>query len=356
MEIEEFQLIYELIVFVVFCFSFELTKKSSQFKWILCSIFVLALTILIGTRPMNIGTDTGNYRVIFDLSRYTTLDDIKENLSEVGSDPLFNIILIVGHIIGSYTSVLVIISFLTLFFGYRFCKRLSDYLGVNNSIALFCCYLISFYIVNQQVNIIRAGLAAVLLLNYYLSVFQSDRKSAIWYGVLAIGIHFSSIFGILLPLVAKYIKFSKKIYLIGFFVAVFLAYLNFGVLNISFFAGMDLGSKNQYLTSESDVYITGFRGTFALFNTFFAILFYKYIRLQNDFIQPFFRLYILFSILFFMCFQIPYSDRIGAFSWNLIPFMTYLCALQVFKFKQNNAMVFTFVCLFIIQFGIRIFA
>lgn len=356
MKQEELQFIYEFIICLAFLLSFAFPKKNSKITRIFSGLLISCLALLVGTRPENIGTDTLNYYIWFENTKYTSLDDITSNWLTIGSDPLFNVILIIGHIIGSYTSVLVIISFLTLFFGYRFCERLCNHLGLNNSIALFCCYLISFYIFGQQINIIRAGLAAVFLLNYYLSVFQSNKKSAIWYGVIAIGIHFSSIFGILLPLVAKYIKLSKKIYLIGFFVAIILAYTNFGVLNIPFFSNIDLGSKGHYLTSESDKYITGFRASFALFNTFFAIIFYKYNSFQNNISQPFFRLYILFSILFFFCFQIPYSDRIGAFSWNTIPFITYFCALQVSNLKQNKAMILTFLCLFVIQFGVSLLA
>lgn len=356
MLLDEFQLYYNLIVIVAFVISFMLTRKYRLLKHTFALGLTILLTIFIGYRPENIGTDTTNYETIFHLAKNTSFDDIIYNLKIFGSDPLFNIILLIGHIIGSYSSVLVITSFLTTFFGYRFCKRLSNHLQINNSIALFCCYLISFYIFGQQINIIRAGLATVFLLNYYLSVLQSNNKSAIYYGAIAIGIHFSSIFGILLPLIAKHIKLSNKIYLIGFFVALALAYINFGILNIQFFSNIDLGSRNIYLTTESSKYITGFRSSFALFNTFFAIIFYKYLRHQNSLSQPFFRLYILFSILFFLCFQIPYSDRIGAFSWNLIPFLTYLCALQIFKYKQNKALFYTFISLFVINIGINFLA
>lgn len=354
MRLDEFQFYYELIVFVVFLTSIIISRKYRFLNKTIALSFIICLTIFIGFRPEDIGTDTTSYQIIFYLARSSSINDIINNLKIIGSDPLFKIILIIGHIIGSYTSVLVIISFLTLYWGYRFCERLCNYLGINYSISLFCCYLISFYIFGQQINIIRAGLAAVFLLNYYLSVFQSDKKSAIWYGVIAIGIHFSSIFGILLPLIAKYIKLSKRIYIIGFFVALILAYANFGVLNIPLFSNIDLDRKGYYLTSESEKYITGFRTSFALFNSFFAIIFYKYIRQQNSLYQSFFRLYILFSILFFLCFQIPYSDRIGAFSWNIIPFITYFCASQVFKLKEKKAMIYTFLCLFVIQFGVSL--
>lgn len=356
MKQEELQFFYELIVSFAFLLSFAFPKKNSKITSIFSGLLISGLALLIGTRPENIGTDTFNYYLWFEKTKLTTLNDIKDNLSTFGSEPLFNIILIIGHIIGSYTSVLIIISFITLLFAYHFSKRLCNIINVNNSTALFCCYLTSFYIFGQQINIIRSGLAAVLLLNYYLSIFQSNKKSAIYYGFLAIGIHFSSIFGIILPIIAKIFKISKNTYLVSFFVFLILAYLNFGILNIPFFSSIDLGTKGRYLTSDNSEYITGFRASFALFNTFFAIVFYKYLKPNIILSKEYFRLFILFSILFFVCFQIPYSDRIGALSWNLIPFLTYLCALQIFKHKQNKALLYTFISLFVINIGINFLA
>lgn len=343
---------YNQTLIIVFFLSLFTNRLSKNVIHSFAAIFILCFAIFIGSRHMSVGTDTGMYYYRFYGTTDNSFSNILDSADEFASEPLFTILLKVSSLIGySFHLALTIISLLTLSFSYLFCARLSKIIKVN-PLSLFCCYLISFYILGQQINIIRAGLSTAFVLNYYLSVFQGKRKSAIIYALVAFGIHFSSLFGIFMALVAKYVRLDIKVYMILCFLALFVSYLNLGILNVDLIAGMDIGDKSNYLTNDASQYETGFRPGFAIFNLFFALFFYKFINRQQNINDQFFRLYVLLTCLFFACFQIPFSDRVGGYSWNLIPFLTYLSMETMLKKYRKMAMVCTFVFLYLVKLAI----
>lgn len=343
---------YNHILVIVFFLSLFTNKFSKNIIHSLAAIFIVLFAIFIGSRHISVGTDTGMYYYQFYGITNESFQDILESANKFASEPLFFIILKTSSIIGySFHLALTIISLLTLSFAYIFCARFSKIIKAN-PLSLFCCYLISFYILGQQINIIRAGIASTFILNYYLSLFQDKRKSAIIYAFVALGLHFSSLFGIGMALVAKYVRLDIKVYMLLCFAALAVSYLNMGILNVDMIAGIDIGDKSNYLTNDASQYVTGFRPGFAIFNIFFALLFYTYNNHQYDIIDQFFRLYILLSCLFFTCFQIPFSDRVGGYSWNLIPFLTYFSIETMLKRYRQMAIVCTFVFLYFIAITI----
>jgi hypothetical protein len=73
----------------------------------------------------------------------------------------------------------------------------------------------------------------------------------------------------------------------------------------------------------SRLYSIGFKPQFVAFNTLF-LLFFAYIRkfvYVSEESTQLFKYYLLTSSLFFMVFQLPYSDRWGVMSWVAIPFL-----------------------------------
>lgn len=340
---------YHHILILVFCLSLMTNRLSKNIIHCFAAIFIVLFAIFIGYRDLSVGADTEIYYYDYYGTTDLSFSNIIDSADSFASEPLFFIILKTSSLIGySFNLALMIISLLTLSFTYLFCARLSKTLTVN-PLSIFCCYLTSFYIFSQQVNIIRVGLATSFLLNYYLSVFQDQRKRAIIFALVALGIHFSCMFGIIMTLVAKYIRLDAKHYMLLCFAALFVSYFNLGVLNIDLIAGMDIGDKSKYLTNETDQYIVGFRPGFAIFNLFFALFFYRHIHRQDNINNQFFRLYILLTCLFFACFQIPFSDRVGGFSWNLIPFLSYFSMVSMLNRYRPMAMVCTFIFLYTIQ-------
>ncbi len=344
--------IYNNVVFLVFFLSLLTNRFSKNIINSIAMLFVLLLALFIGSRHISVGIDTEMYYYRYFGTTDLSFSNIISSAEEFASEPLFTLLLKTSSLIGySFQLALTIISLITLSFSYLFCTRVSKIVKVN-PLSLFCCYLISFYIFGQQINIIRAGLASSFILNYYLSLFQDKRKSAIIYALIAVGIHFSSMFGIFMALVAKYVRLDIKVYMLLCFAALFVSYFNMGILNVNMIAGMDLGDKSGYLTSDSTQYEVGFRPGFAVFNLLFAVLFYAYLNRHNDIYNTFFRLYILLTCLFFICFQIPFSDRVGGFSWNLIPFLTYFSMDTALKKYRQFATVCTFIFLYVVKMAV----
>jgi len=103
----------------------------------------------------------------------------------------------------------------------------------------------------------------------------------------------------------------------------FLSYFNFSILNFSSVIESILSGANDkrlsYLDPKDLGYQIGFRLDFVLFNTIFLMLFLVVRKsLNNNFYDYLLKYYCLSSFLFFMAFQINFSDRFGLFSWFAI--------------------------------------
>jgi hypothetical protein len=118
-------------------------------------------------------------------------------------------------------------------------------------------------------------------------------------------------------------KISVYFWLALYFIALVLSYLDYGILNISPLLVDLLESDKRLIYIEFDdiKYEIGFKPQFAIFNSVF--LFLGLYLLKNLKVKEKFRIllkyFMLSSILFFMAFQIPFSDRWGLFSWIVIP-------------------------------------
>src|SRR5690625_2341324 len=116
---------------------------------------------------------------------------------------------------------------------------------------------------------------------------------------------------------------------INFFIFIYLSFLSLSFIGVglkdfvpflSYFLEGD--RRISYLYSESTKYRIGFRADFALFNTFFLFIFlFINKKTKDDQYKDLLIYYILSSCVFFLSFQIPYSDRIGLFSWFTIPIL-----------------------------------
>ena len=355
----QLQYIYYIAIIAGFIISQLWKDKKNSGVALVGWVMVFILSYYIGARDLDTGVDTLNYKYAFDRVTGTTFSEWKDFLDTFGEDPIFKAILIIGHQIGDFQSTLWLISVLTLSISFVFSIRISRILGNNNPVAVFCCYLISFYCFGQQYNIIRAGLAAPLLLNFYLSLFQSRKRSALIYAVLALGIHFSSIIAILLAVVAKLWHFSIKTGAMIYFGAMILSFFGIGVKNIDFFTSMDNKKVKAYTGDyyTSFDYKTGFRYGFAAFNTIVYFLERWLMRFKNGntaLLNYLLRLFVLLSSIFFAWFTIPFSDRVGAFSWNIIPFMIFIAIWSHFQNRESLSRLISFLIISFMNLGISL--
>lgn len=313
------------LVLVSIC-SIEINKdyiKQQKFGKILVFIPILFLIPLIGLRDYNVGTDTTNYYNIVWLTN--------ESIS-LDADFLFIFLAKIIKYLGlSYSSFLFIVATIFILINYIAIKKICNYYN-SNILYTFFTYFSMFFFLSLSINIIRQGLSlSFLLLAYSYLINKSSKKKAIMAAGIAIMFHVTALIPILIYFVSykKYRILKNEYFYLLYVLFIILSYLNIGLLDISPYVLKVLGSDNRradYLLDDDFGYTIGFKPQFVVFNTFFLfVALYVKSRMLSSVIKSEYsviiRYYILASCIFFMAFQIPFSDRWGLFSWISIPIL-----------------------------------
>lgn len=327
-----FPLLYNLIYFITACFVFisslsiEVNKdylRQIKLGRVLILLPVIFLIPLIGLRELNVGSDTLSYYVILWLTD-TSIDYSSEFLFVLIAETIkyFNL---------TYGYFLFLIASLFVFLMYSFVRKISISYH-SNALFVFFAYMSMFFFLSLSINIIRQGVSlAFLLLAYSYFVNKESKLKLILFILASLAFHSSSIISLsiftLVILSRKIIVIKDKYYYLAFVLFIALSYLNFGLLDIAPTLMEFLGSdnrRNSYLSGDDSGYNVGFRLDFIIFNTIFLFIsiYTKSIIIDKDFKSIYsniVRYYVAASCLFFMAFQVPYSDRWGLFSWMVIP-------------------------------------
>lgn len=323
-----YKITYAITAFIVFIssMSIELKKdfsRQEKLGRLLIFLPVILLIPLIGLRDIDIGTDTYGYYYLLWLTN---------NKIELSSEFLFFLLAeILKYFSLSYTYFLSIVASLFILLIYFFIRKISI-VYYSNAFFIFFAYMSMFFFLSLGVNIIRQGVAlACLLVAYSYFVNKESRLKIIIFILASLAFHSSSLIPLLIFTLVIFSRNSTiikdKYYYSVFIFFIILSYLNFGILDIAPTLIDFLGGDNRrvgYLSGDDLDYNTGFRLNFVIFNTiFFVISIYAKslimdINLKNVY-SSMVRYYIASSCLFFMAFQLPYSDRWGLFSWIVIP-------------------------------------
>lgn len=360
-----FNFIFNLIYFCTACLvlvsslSCEI-KKDIFFQNKLGSYLVLfpliSMIFLIGLRDTSVGVDTNNYYNFFWL---------KDVSLDFGGEFLFTLlILIIKYFDLSFGYFLFIISCISIIFNFLALRKINSLYKSN----LFICFFSSlsfFFFISMNTNIIRQGVSlSLLLFAYSLWVEKNNKNKILFFIALSLFFHSTSIIPIILFLISilfSKIKFNPTIILIlAYFVSIFLSYSKFSLLNISPLILEVLGGdrRESYFMDKETNYSIGFKPQFVIFNTFFLILaLYIKERLNDSFIKNEYNLlisyYIISSIIFFMAFQLPFSDRWGLFSWITIPFL--VMPLFYSPFLKNGIKLHYIIMLIFIFIGFELY-
>lgn len=326
-----FLYVYNIIYVCSACFvlmsslSIEIRKDfffQNKLGRFLIFLPLVSLIFLVGFREYDVGTDTGNYY------NYLWLSNTELNFN---SEFLFNLLVIILKNFNlNYTCFLLLISFLFYVFLYGALEIYTKKFKSNLFISFFLCISLFFFL-SMSINVIRQGVSlSILLLSYALWI---ERKSNFWilfFVFLALAFHLTSIVPVLIFIVSNFFSKDKffNFLILTYFFMILLSYLNYGFLNISTLFMDFLGGDNRavYFADDDYGYQVGFKPQFVIFNTFF-LFFSLYVRngLKDIFLEKKYTqlisYYIISSIVLFMAFQLPFSDRWGLFSWVVIPFL-----------------------------------
>lgn len=323
---ESFFIKYYLLYFiffsiaVAFAFQVDFKKHLSVFNvsQTILHVFVFLFIVLIGLRGINIGTDTRNYLAQFEIYQSYFY----------GSDILmFCIYAILNQLHLPFHSFLLLMSFLYIGTLIVSIKKNSTIFS-SNALLIFFAYLSLFFFSNLGVNIIRQGVSLSFLLLFIVNFQDSNEKSTSWIipAILSILFHITSAIPILIYfLIVMISRIPLFYYYLFYILSIFFSFFGQGILLLEEYITFLLvdDRRLEYLNDTSNVYQVGFRPEFIVFNSIFliAFLFIKSYLVNNNYYNSLVKYYLIMSGIFFMTFQIPYSDRWGLMSWIVIPIM-----------------------------------
>jgi hypothetical protein len=353
---DQFQLTYNIIflfialvgVFIVLNQEI-LQSYSNKSALFLCFIFLLILGFFFGGRSEEIGTDTWVYIYRYENFQYEGLGD---------KDIFYPLVLVFFRFFSKAPQFFLYcmgITYVSLIF--LFIKNYKIDQGTVNKFLLFLLFFVMPSFLSMGINIIRQGIALVLLLNAYNALNEKRYKTMVLYCVFAMFFHLTSLIPIILYALTKYIR-NIKISVGIFIVTILLALLNFGLPQIlsaflPFLSETDVRIAGYFSGDNQTLFTVGFKPQFVAFNSAFLVLALfinnsyegnkeKYMRLLHYFC--------LSSSVFFMAFQIPYSDRWGIFSWVVAPLLLSPFILTGIQQRNMGSLFVYFFSVFIFLF------
>lgn len=325
--------LYFFIGFFLLLTSFKISLKGGanvilKQNYFISKIIILLLILFVGLRSFKTGTDTINYYSYW----------LREENFNFGTDFLLYAILTGLKKIGfSYQFFLLTISFLFFLTLYRAYRNLTKAFKVNLLFFLFC-FLSFFFSLTTSINVIRQGLSLVFLILAF-SYYKVNKKKLhiILIVCISLSFHLTAIIPIALFYISKRVKHLNMFFFIVLYLSsITFSLLNRGLLDISPFIEDILQDDKRlaYLNQDEKLYEIGFKPQFVIFNSIFLILsFYikKKYRLGESY-KVYIIYYILSSSLFYLAFQMIFSDRWGLFSWFFIPILLH----PLFRIVQSD--------------------
>jgi len=338
--------ISSIVLFLCLALDFRTIKLNKRIINYLTNTILFLLILIVGLRDYDVGTDTIEYYPY----------KWQMNLASNSSELLMDIILkLVKYFNGSFTIFLLVYSTIYFVFFYKSFVNYSKVYKVY-PIILFFIFISLFFSESMGINVIRQGVSlAFLAYAYSLWITKFKIIKIIPFIILSFLSHTTSVIPILTFIIINYVfkKQELKYFYVLYVLGIILSVLNIGILNIVPFLQDFLQDSRRsiYLTSESEKYIVGFKPQFVAFNTIFLLIFiYVNKLLKNKNLnfnyEILLKYYISISFIFFMAFQIPYSDRWGLFSWVSIPFLVAPAFSEYIKPHFKTSIVLFFVLIF----------
>lgn len=349
---EDFQLYYYLLysltafLGLILALNLDIKNLKSKKAGLFFSILIIVcFFILFGFRNEDVGTDTNVY--IWQFDNYKLL--------EIDIDFLYSFLLIFLNKFTVGSSVfLLTLSGLYLFTLAWACLKIAKITNINVYFLIFS-FVSMFFFQSFGINIMRQGIGLSFFLlgvSYYLEKKLLSVNMFIAFFV-AVGFHFTSIIPCLFFISIILFKNVKLIYYyILYGIAIIVSIAKISLLDfLSFLSFLIVDERRSgYISGETDgLYTIGFKPQFVVFNTFFLFLFIwimKYRRMEENNLTLL-KYYLMMSSVFFLTFQISYSDRWGVMSWVVIPFLLAPIFIKEKNMKLASLSTVTLIAIFI---------
>ncbi|MDC8105108.1 EpsG family protein [Chryseobacterium sp. PTM-20240506] len=324
---EVFNLKYYIIYFVfavaAFIFSMYVDIKKKNYNNIsrfVTGILFIIIAVLFGFRDSEVGSDTEMYKWQF-LNHY----------ADLGVQIAFKYLIVLFHFFTEdYRYFLFGISILyTLIIFWSIDNLLKSF--ETNFLLVAFSFVSLFFFLSLGINIIRQGVSLALVLLGVSYYFKERRNIISWIipFILAIGFHSTTIVVLVLFLIVLFAKKATlNFYYFWYFILLVVSALGGSIISLGSLLNFVIDSRQSdyYIKGiGAEEFVVGFKLQFAAFNTIFLLIFsfinFKLLKNENNNYKLLLKYYMLISGVFFMMFQIPFSDRWGVMSWITIPFL-----------------------------------
>lgn len=279
-----------------------------------------------GLREVNVGTDTPSY-----LQYYTLIAQESgfAATSRVRVEWLFYaLVKLISATVANERFYLFVVHLLFLIPFRRFLAKVG---GPNRGV-LFLLYVSCFFYYSLNLNVVRNAVAIGLALPAVWYYHQKRFVPALLLLLIAVQFHFTGLIAVGSLLAMSGLPGIHIRILAVFLLVLVVAALGFKLTSLLPYVGFSslFQAKLEGYGNRTSLYQTGFRPDFALFNLVFLGV---GIQCRKNFGPDSFyyfavTLYGLLSCAFVLSFQIPYSDRVGLWSWVLIPVIVGCPVLQ----------------------------
>ncbi|MBL4745964.1 MAG: EpsG family protein [Flavobacteriaceae bacterium] len=328
-----------LIAFFIVVFVLINTTQNKQrvleVSYVFTVLFLLFSSFLWGLRPVHIGADTLGYMYKYvEYCQYQSIDELPIDLS---SDIFF---MFTQYLFSRYFSYTIFFLFISVFIHFSVYKVVALFVKKDKVydiqiyfIFLFCA-LFSFPSLHS--NILRNGLGVSFLLISLGYWYNSRILYSIFFGVMAVFFHKTTLIPIAILVFLSNVNIRRNILIVLYFMSALISFLKLGINNLPFIQSTEYDRARLYLDATVNYYRTGFRVDFFLFNTMFLLIF-LFFRVRDKRLNILLNYYLIASSLFFLWFQIPFSDRIGLYSWLAIPIIFFYSMCH--NFNRNKSLI-----------------
>lgn len=315
--------------FVVFLTIRKSQRLNSNLVNILLLIWIPFSIIFFGFRDSEIGTDSENYKYMYNLAVKGSSYDYFE-----GIEYLFYFLLKIVSVFDSYKVFFVVAHLIFVITLLYFLIKFNPHFTI-----IFILFYSLFFYYNLSINIIRNSLSIPFWLLGLWYLDKNNSKKGVFFFMISFLFHKTAIFIYLSYLLTKLVNFNKLVLL-------WLIFSLFSALNKDLLLFiLELSPFNEYLEviqytkyiefKDSFNYKIGFRLDFWIIN--FLMISYIIFKRKKGSMVFWDNLFVTLSILSIFSYQFPYSDRTSLFSWFLFPLILSSRELDSTMNEYSNA-------------------
>lgn len=275
--------------------------------------FLIVIILFIGFRPNStLFSDGPGYWASMEDHRY------EENPPQsLTSDVIFHYFMAGMSSIGVYPrGCFVILAIVVYGFAFLAMRKIFP----NHTLLAFAMFCGAFGTFGFAVNGIRNGCAMSLFL--CALAYVENKKIFIPFLILAFGFHHSMELSIAAFICCSFYKNTKMYYIIWVFCFICAA-LHITTFQ-TFFAGFTDEHAAEYLITDSESWVSGFRLDFILYSCAplvigWWVIFKK--QVESEFYTFVLNVYLLMNSIWMLCMYAAYTNRIAQLSWSLFPIL-----------------------------------